>query len=177
MAEPVTETQFSRLLAGFTTSAFRLETRDHYALGMEQAAYQQFLDGHPQPPSEVGWWQDWLDQIRQQARDGKTISRVRVLAEPPTRYQQWEQWTDPWHADAGERILYLPRSRAEAIALPLACDWWLLDEQRLITMQFTPDGEIAGKELHTDPGTITTYLTWRDLAVRNATPAEANTAA
>ena len=66
----------------------------------------------------------------------------------------------------------MPRSRTEEIGLPLVHDWWLLDDERLIIMKFTDAGEIAGKSLITDPTIVSTYRVWRDLAVRNATPAE-----
>jgi hypothetical protein len=115
--------------------------------------------------------------ISEVTRQGRKIGRVRVLAEPPTDYQRSEIWADPWHARAGEQIRYLPRSRAEQIGLPLDHDWWLLDDERLIDMRFNDAGEITGKALITDPGIVAPYCEWRDLAVRNATPAEQVTAA
>ena len=39
-------------------------------------------------------------------------------------------------------------------------------------MLFTEAGEIDRKELIADPGIVAQYRKWRDLAVRNATPAE-----
>jgi hypothetical protein len=177
MNRPVTGAEFGRMLATFSSSAFRFETRASYALGYERADFEAFLAGHPRPPAEVEWWREWLEQIRQQASDGKTIARVRILHHPPSDYQRWEQWCDPWHADAGERIRYLPLSRAAALSLPLDHDWWLLDETHLIVTRFSPSGEIASKTLITSPEIITSYLTWRDLAVRNATTAEAISAA
>jgi hypothetical protein len=77
----------------------------------------------------------------------------------------------------GEQIRYMPRSRAGEIGLPLAHDWWLLDDERLIIMKFTDAGEIAGKSLITDPSIVSTHRVRRDLAVRNATPVEAIAAA
>ena len=109
--------------------------------------------------------------------EGKTVSRVRVLDEPPTDYQRWLLWADPWHAAAGEDIRYIPRSRAVRVGLPLAHDWWLLDDTRVITMRFTPDGEVDGKMLITDPELVAKYRAWHSIAVRNAIPAESVTAA
>jgi hypothetical protein len=177
MAQPVSQTEFGRLLATFGRSAFRLETRAAYALGYERADFERFLAGRPAPPPDLDWWRPWLDQIRQQTGEGKTIVRVRVLTEPPSDYQRWELWAARWHADAGERIRYMPLSRAEAIGLPLDHDWWLLDEQRLILMRYTDAGEIASKELITDPAIIAPYLTWQQLAFRNGTTAGVITAA
>jgi hypothetical protein len=65
----------------------------------------------------------------------------------------------------------MPRSIAERIGLPPDHDWWLLDDEQLIVIRYTDAYEIASKELITDPGVVVPYLRWRDLAVRNATPA------
>src|SRR5215469_748809 len=124
MAQPVSQAEFGRLLATFGRSAFRLETRAAYALGYERADFERFLAGRPAPPPDLDWWRPWLDQIRQQTGEGKTIARVRVLTEPPSDYQRWELWAARWHADAGEQIRYMPRNRAEALGLPLDHDWW-----------------------------------------------------
>jgi hypothetical protein len=172
MITQITEAEFDGLLATFRRSAFRLETRDHYALGYERADFEQFLSGSPTPPTEVNWWRPWLEQIRSLTQEGKTISRVRIVADPPSGYQRWELWAARWHAEAGEQISYMPRSRAVSIGLPVDDDWWLLDDERLIIMRFTGAGEIDGKTLITDAGTVARHREWRDLAVRNATAAE-----
>lgn len=173
MRVPITEDAFDSLLRTFERSAFRLETRDAYALGYEQEEFDRFLAGTPTPPPEVDWWRPWLDQIARFTREHKRIARVRILAEPPTDYQRWELWAAPWHAEAGERIRYMPRSRALAIGLPVEHDWWLLDNERLIIMEFTSGGHIQGKTLVTGADEeIDKCILWRNLAVRNATPAE-----
>ena len=175
MSQPVSEAQFGRLLSGFEREALHWEAQGTYDIGIEQAAYEAFLAGRPLPPSEVDWWQDWLNQVERQVQAGKTMRRVRVLDEPHTAYQRFELWTGPWHAEAGERIWYLPRARAQAVNLPLAVDWWRLDGQQLIVTTFT-DGKITGKELHTDPAVISFHLSWWHLALSIATPAEELTA-
>jgi hypothetical protein len=83
MGKPISQDEFNDLLRTFERSAFRLETRERYALGYERDDFQRFLDGRPTPPPLVGWWQPWLEQIARFGREGKTIARVRVLAEPP----------------------------------------------------------------------------------------------
>jgi hypothetical protein len=160
------------LLRSFRRSAFRLETRNTYALTYEQADFERFLAGAPVPPPQLDWWRPWLEEITQLTADGKTVGRVRVLAEPPTAYQRWEMWAARWHSRAGERIGYMPRSQADRIGLPLLHDWWLLDDERVIAMWFTSTGEVSDRQLITEPGTVARFCTWRDLAVQNATPAE-----
>jgi hypothetical protein len=172
MASPITQDEFNRLLATFERNAFRLETRDAYALGYEREDFERFLAGSPVPPPDVDWWRPWLEQIARFVAEGKQIARVRLLAEPPSDYQRWELWAAPWHAQAGEQIRYMTRSRAEQLGLLLEYDWWLLDNERLIIIRYNELGEIAEKTLTTDPGTVARHREWRDLAVRNATSAE-----
>jgi len=177
MDAPIAEEEFGWALTTFKRSAFRLETRDSYTLSYERAELERFLAGKPTPPPEVNWWRPWLEQIAAQTAAGKRISRVRILAEPPSDYQRWELWAAPWHAEAGEQISYINQSRALELRLPVADDWWLLDDEQLIVMRFTGTGEIDGKTLITDPARVGEMCLWRDLAVRNAIPAECVSAA
>jgi hypothetical protein len=166
------------LLRTFDRSWFRVEGREDYAMGEERAEFERFLAGTPRPPSEVGWWQEWLDQTAVLTRRGKTISRVRVIPDDgPTDYQRWLIWAGPWYASAGMDIRYLTRSRALSIGLPPGSDWSLLDGQRVIIHEFYPAGEVTGWDLVTDPGTVAQYVHWQDTAVRNATPAAPGRAA
>jgi hypothetical protein len=168
MTSAISEEEFASQLRSIQRSAFRWETLDAYAVGSERADFDLFLDGHPEPPP----WQDWLTQVAEQTRQGKSVSRVRVLAEPPTSYQRWMMWAQPWYDRAREEIRFIRRSRAEELRLPLGIDWWLLDDERLILMYFTASGEIAGKILTTEPGILARHREWRDLAVANAIAAE-----
>lgn len=174
---PLRPGEFADLFRGFARGADRLEAQRLYAIGEERADLDLWLAGSPRPPSGIGWWKGWLDRVAGLARQGKRVRRVRVVDEPPTDYQQWQLWAGPWHAAAGEEILYLPRSRAERIGLPLDHDWWILDDSRVIIMRYTEAGEPAGDELTDDPGTVAAYRAWRDLAVAHSTAAEQITAA
>ena len=162
------------LLGSFERSAFRFETQRTYALSYERADLDRFLAGSPVPPPELDWWRPWLEEIGRLTAEGKTISRVRVVDEPPSDYQRWEIWAAPWHSRAGERIGYISRTRAMRAMLPLWLgeDWWLLDDERVIRMQFTEDGAIEDRRASDDPAVVARYIEWRDLAVRIATPAE-----
>jgi hypothetical protein len=168
----ITQAEFNDLLAGFQRTAFRLEAQEGYAMPYEEASFQRFLAGKPEPPTEVDWWRPWLAQVTRLTSEGKQVARVRVLHDPPSDYQRWEVWATPWHAQAGEDIRYLSRAGAGHLGLPLDHDWWLLDDEQVIIIRYTPEKAIEGKELISDPGTIGRYRTWRDLAVHNATSAD-----
>jgi hypothetical protein len=172
----ISQEEFRNAVRSFQRTAFRLEVRDSYKPDYEREAFQRFLAGSPLPPSELDWWQAWLDQVSGWTREGKAIGRVRVLADPPTDYQRWMLWTTPWHASAGEDIRYIRQATVQHTGLPLE-DWWLLDDEQVIVMHFTEDGRPGRKELVTDPEPVARYRTWRAVALRNSFAAERTTAA
>ncbi len=178
MGKPIGEDEFADLLRTFSRSADRVEAQPVYAIGEERAEFERFLAGIPQPPSQVGWWKAYLDDVAALARRGKSLRRIRVVPHSgPTDYQRWLMWADRWYAEAGMDIRYLPRRRAEQIGMPLGTDWEVLDRKRLIIMHFTGEGAIGTKELVTDPAAVDRYVRWWDLAVRNAVPADQMAAA
>src|SRR5260370_10793532 len=165
----MTEGEFTEALRSFARSAFRVEAQPWYALSDEQADFDKFLAGSPTPPPEMAWYRPWVDQVTKWVSEGKTIGRVRVLAEPPTDYQRWLLWGAPWFASIGEGIRYMNRSTALHICLPRP-DWWLLDAQRVIVMNFTAAGQINGKDLVTDTESVASYRALRDLAIEYSSP-------
>lgn len=169
----LTDTGFADLLAGFRRSWFKFEAQKSYAITAERVPLQRFLDdGTLLPPSEFGWWQDWLSLIAGHVTQGKAIERVRVLADPPTDYQRWLLAVDHWHAQAGERISYMTHRTAVRIGLPLAGhDWHLFDDTTVAVTWFTPSGEVDRRELVTDPMAVQRCRTMRRIALRNARPA------
>ena len=168
----IAEEEFLAEVRNFRESAFRFEAQEAEPLGDEREEFAQFLAGHPREPMDIDWWRPWLDRVRQFTREGKTISRVRVLADPPTAYQQWLLWAVRAHDSAGEDIRYLARGVAAQIPLPLADDWWLLDNERVILMRPAADGEPGRKVLITDPAQVARYRLWRDAALAYASPAD-----
>ena len=171
-ARLISEKEFSALLRSFERDAFHFEAQPAYALDYEREEFERFLKGRPRAPDEIGWWKPWLDRMRQYAAEGRRVSRVRIVDEPPTDYQRWLLWAVPWHAETGEDIRYMPRSRAERTGLPLDADWWLLDGERVIVTRFTDGGEIREKILITDPNDVGEYEFWRLTAVAHSDHAE-----
>jgi hypothetical protein len=167
----VTEAMVDALLHDFSHSAFRLEAQPRYTVTDERAALDQFAEGHPQPPGDYSWWQEWLDLVAGHTAHGRTVQRLRVLAEPPTTYQRWLLWGDRWHAEVGEQISYLSLSQAVAIGLPLDADWWLFDNDQVAVMRFAAGGVLAGIDLLTDEYAVAPYRRWRELALTHATTA------
>jgi hypothetical protein len=171
-AKQLGDDEFRDLLRTFRLDAFYFEAQETYALDYERADLERFLAGTPTPPPLVNWWRPWLEQVNTLTQRGKHVSRVRIVSEPPSDYQRWQLWALPWHTRAGERIRYLARSKAERLKLPLSYDWWLLDSSRVIRLNYDSEGRIVSKTLLTGPKIAAQHRKWRDLAVRNATPAE-----
>jgi hypothetical protein len=167
----MTQEEFYHRLYGIAHSAFRWEAQPAYALGYERENFARFLAGSPVPPPEIEWWRPWLTRIAQMTAEGKLFSRVRVLDEPTNDYQRWMIWTGQWNVEAGEHIGYMTRSKTRQLSLSGTYDWWLLDDERLIIMRYSASGEIADKEMITEPGAIARHRDWRDLAVLNAAQA------
>lgn len=170
MTTRLTADDFNRLFRYFERTAFRLEVQPVYLVGYEQPSLAAYLAGRPEPLTAVPQYQEWLDRIRETTSQGRRVERVRVMEEPPTDYQRWEAWAGQWNVAAGEVIHYMPRSRAEAVGLPLEADWWLFDSQRLALMRFAPDGTPLGGEIISDPEMVAQHLVWQRIAVQHSDP-------
>jgi hypothetical protein len=173
MATVLTDAGFADLLANFRESWFKLEAQPAYAIGAEREALERFQeDGTLLPPSEFGWWQDWLAGVRKHVRDGKVIQRVRVLDEPPTPYQRYLLAVDHWHTEAGEQIAYMSRKTAVRVGLRLVRhDWHLFDDTKAAVTWFTAEGKVDRRELVTDPMAVFRMRVMRRIALRLAHPA------
>ena len=57
----LTGEDFDRLFSTYVHTAFRLETRDHYAVSDEAESFRRFLAGKPY---DLTWHQSWLAGIR-----------------------------------------------------------------------------------------------------------------
>lgn len=167
MGQHLGEDEFYVQLGSVTTSAFRLELQPFYYEPTEQPTVDRFLAGDPQDPTEVESLRAWYALVSRVTGDGAVVARVRVQADPPNRYQQWERWISPWNTAAGEDMRYLNEADARDIGLlPAASgpDWWLLDGDRLIVMEFDSEGRRVRSTLVTDPERIGQAKRWWQLA-------------
>lgn len=176
MGTLLTGDQFTAALWDFQRTAFRLEAQPVYYVPAEQDLLAQLRAGHSMAADEVPELREWFDRVAERTRQGARIERVRIYDDPPTDYQRWERWCDPWNIQAGEVIRYLPRQQACDIGLLPAAgpeDWWLFDDRYLIVMSFDACGHMTRIERTDDDATVVQAIAWRDLAVLHSTPAEA----
>lgn len=170
MGEQLTAEDFNHLFRYFADSAVRLEVQPVYTVADERETVAEYLAGEPRPVTEFPFYKTWLDRIRQVTSQGRQVERVRVVDLPPTDYQLWEAWAGQYNTAAGERIAYLPRTRAVEIGLPVDDDWWMFDSEKVAIMRFGSDGEPHGGEIVSDPQVVARHLAWWELAVKHADP-------
>ncbi|WP_298800393.1 DUF6879 family protein [uncultured Pseudonocardia sp.] len=170
----ITADEFAAALATFRVSAFRLEVQPVYIEPVEQELLSRFTAGEFATPDEVPEIAFWFDQVAALTAAGRSITRVRVQTEPPTLYQQFEQWADPWNVAAGEHIRYMSESTARRVGLFPATegqDWWLLDDRVVIQFAHDSDGRRLKYHRTTDREQIARAAEWRDLAILHSAPA------
>lgn len=144
----------SKFFTTFKREALHLEMRDVYAVKDEARRFARFLEkGYRDHGAEVGERRPWMTLIRDATAAGKVIRRVRLISEPVTDYIRYEwEGTGP-NVEAGEKIKWLPRRLASAIALP-GNDFWLFDDSTVAFTVFTGEGDVFERQLTTDPAAV-----------------------
>lgn len=142
------------LLASAQRSAAHLGMRDGYMRSDPKFAAWQA--GHRDDPEDRSqWWRPWLDLVAAAVERGAAVRRARIVSEPVSEYIRFEHAITYQNAAAGERVRWLPRRRASALALP-GNDFWLVDERIVLFNHFTGEGELSaeGKEATGDPAVV-----------------------
>ena len=164
----------------FRRTAFRLEHQLTYAIPYELAVFMRHSAGGDASPMQVPELREWFKRVSERTCAGGRIERVRVIDDPLTPYQAWEAWCDRWNTDAGEVIGYVHRWRAAEVGLlPSAGpgDWWLLDDELLLILDFDDAGHLIRVERTDDPQTITAARSWRTTAITHSMPTAPRAAA
>ncbi len=136
----MTPEEFGQLFDGFTDSAFRLETLPSYNVGGQEAErIAAFRAGRPRPERSVRT-DPWLRRIALTSSAGKSWTRVRVLDDPPTDYEQYQLVGYQESQAAGDCIRIVARGQFPAHGP----DFWLFDQStdhaQAVVMHYTPDG-------------------------------------
>ena len=136
----------SEALQSFRHSAFKLETRQEYAIGEEADRMAAFREHRPRPDRSVATT-PYLQWVARATLDGKPWVRARIVEYPLTEYTRYQLVGYQESAAAGERIFIADRARSPRLA-GLRQDGWLFDEgrrsERALLLDYTPDGEYAG---------------------------------
>ncbi|WP_425824597.1 DUF6879 family protein [Streptomyces fractus] len=155
---------FNRLFEIFEHTAWRLETRRRYASDEETETYAQFL-----AEGRVDWDMDswYCETIRRQMEAGKSVARVRLLDDPPTKGQRYLLVNAERNRALGEDIRTLDRAQAERLKLGSE-DFWLFDSRLVARLHFNDTDELLDVELITEPSEVVRYAMLRDAAWHHA---------
>jgi hypothetical protein len=131
--------EWAALLTGFTRSAFRLEGFQHYSAPDEIEALARFR-ADEDPRIDLTWW---TDLARKHTQAGRTMSRVRVIVEPPSEYTRFELVAYPVMAAAGDDIRVISVDPGRWPADVPHHDYWLFDDRDVWGAQLRPGGSFA----------------------------------
>jgi hypothetical protein len=86
-----------------------------------------------------------------------------------TDYQRYQfAWGIPGNVAAGEGIRVLDVTH-EDYGLPLSgTDWWMFDEERVVHLNYRPDGTQISREMFT--GDTSPYLEWKRISLAYSVP-------
>jgi hypothetical protein len=136
-------------IRGCRHSAFRLETRQQYAVGDEADVLAAFLaTGHRQPRTVRD--DDYVRLVAEHVLAGRERARVHIVSRPLCGYLRYELAVYRDFFVAGEQIL-IADSDANSVVASLREDFWLIDEghptERAILLAYDEDGAWQGCSL------------------------------
>ncbi|WP_329250536.1 hypothetical protein OG223_20555 [Streptomyces sp. NBC_01478] len=158
--------EWRRTFDAYERDAWRFEAQPTYTMPGETENVTRFLHGEPKPADHNARWHE---RVRGYVTSGRSIGRVRVVRRPLTDYQRYQlAWGIPGNVAAGEDIRILDVSRDD-YGLPLsATDWWMFDEERVVHLNYRPDGTQIGRELIA--GDTSSYLEWKRISLAHSVP-------
>ena len=158
--------EWRRTFDTYQRDAWRFEAQPTYTMPREAENVARFLRGEPKPTDHNARWHG---RVHGYVASGRSIGRVRVVRRPLTEYQRYQfAWGIPGNVAAGEDIRILDVTE-EDYGLPLSgADWWLFDEERIVRLNFRPDGTQISREMFT--GDPSPYLEWRQISLAHSIP-------
>jgi hypothetical protein len=154
-----------RFFDSYEREAFRLETLPSYGVASEDEELQDFLaTGQLVIPDD----DKWLVRVRHFRATSRWVGRVHVLRQPLTDYLRYEFAVYAHTVRAGEDVRILDLTGRADPGLP-SFDFWLLDDVRVVRMEYDADGRQLGRELLADVDPAP-YVTWKRLALERAVP-------
>jgi hypothetical protein len=150
----ISDEELGQLVATFKREALHLEMRDVYAVKDETQRFARFLEkGCRDHEAEAEERRPWMTLIQDSTAAGKVFRRARIISEPATDYIRYEWEGTSSNVEAGEKIKWLPRRLASAIALP-GNDFWLFDDSTVAFTVFTGEGDVFECQLTTDRAAV-----------------------
>lgn len=158
---------FDRLFHTFKHSAFRLEQVQQYLVPEDDAAFTAWRERRSLPEFTVDT-SPWLRLIADTTAAGRRWTRVHIVEQPLSEYNRFRLATDSALTSAGEHTCVVDRARhAELDAL--RDDFWIFDDQLVVTIQFDREGHFDGLTRIPDED-VDRYRAQRNRASRWAVP-------
>jgi hypothetical protein len=152
----------------FKRSAFRLETLDSYDVAREDEDFRRFLSGEPLPLDHN---EEWCDQVRAAAQEGRTYERIQLLPAALTPYLRYEiEWGYVFNAVAGEHIAIVPANAPSDTRALATRDFWLFDDETVLLMHYDETNKPTGVTSLKDEKEVAVYRRIRDELSDHATP-------
>ncbi|MFG2525928.1 DUF6879 family protein [Streptomyces sp. NPDC048527] len=132
---------FSDLFRQVRRCALHLEMRDGY-----MRSDPHFLEWQRDPGSVLAdagpAGRPWLSLMKETTGRGVDVRRLRVVSEPASDYIRFEHHVTAGNVSAGEQVRWLPRRQASRLLLP-GNDLWLFDDELVLFLHFTGEGELS----------------------------------
>lgn len=157
----------------FTRTLFRLETLSAYEVASEGSDFARYLAGDPGPNAERR--QRWRDRLADEVSQGLHRRRVHVVHLPLSDYLRFEcEWSYALNPHEDIRILALSTERPDLQRLldDAGGDFYLVDDEHLIRMHYTPDNRPLGAEADSSPTVVAAYRRIADVLWSEAEPFE-----
>lgn len=156
--------------AAFTRVAWRLETLPSYGTPETDPDFAAFLNlGHLTPLSERPRKQAWMAAVRQAVTAGRQMGRVYVARQPLSDYARYELATYPENVAAGEDVRIADLDDHPELA-HLDTDFWLLDDEVALVMDYDDQGRFIAAIRTTDPGVLEVCHDFQRLAIAHSVP-------
>lgn len=146
----LTIAELDKIISAARRSLFRLETLDRYEVPIDGSDFSVYLAGGEQPhnPDKLAW----QEHLRAERAAGIWRHRVHLIDTMPglTDYLRYEcEWGYTATAAAGEeiRILDLGTERRPRELIELNHDFWLIDDERVVSMQYNTDATFHSAQL------------------------------
>lgn len=138
----------------FCRTAFRMETLQQYEVASDGTDFARYLAGEPGPTPERK--EPWLNRLRSERERGLQRSRVRLVTHPVSDYTRFEcEWGYVPNTDAGEAVAILDVADLTIGEETIRRwqehgDFWLIDGEHVVEMQYDPHGQFIGAVLADD---------------------------
>jgi hypothetical protein len=152
----------------FQRSAWRLEVQPFYQPDADE--FGRHLQGQPPTAEQRQRRQWWIDGVAAASREGRTVGRVLVVAQPVTAYWQWRLDTARAHVAAGEDIRVAVADGGQPGTRTLDRDFWLLDDEQVRYVDYDERGRFLDNIEVWTPAAVRVARSLRALAIAGSVP-------